>query len=103
MNTRPRIPSWVAVAIPAAAYGARSVMRGSLAPDLPADAIVFGALLAVLAASAFVGTAAQRRRDELADEMKERDDCDSGKRQRDEIDTDVDTSDTRGPGSTDYG
>lgn len=95
MTERPRIPLWAAVAIPAAAYAVRSATRGYLTPDLPDDAIVFGALLGILAISALLGSTAQRRRDELAEQMDERDDGDSGERQSDDIDADVETSGTR--------
>lgn len=60
LRPRVRIPLWAAVAIAAAAYLVRSVARGSFRPDLPQDAVVFGALLFVLALGALYG-AAQRR------------------------------------------
>ncbi|MGB4593871.1 MAG: hypothetical protein WBI63_08885 [Coriobacteriia bacterium] len=48
-----KIPLWAAAVIPVAAYVIRSVARGmDFAPDLPADAIVFGALVLVIAAAA---------------------------------------------------
>lgn len=48
-----KIPLWAAAAIPVAAYVVRSAARGmEFAPDLPGDAIVFGALALVIAAAA---------------------------------------------------
>lgn len=45
---RLRIPLWAAVAVPAAAYAIRSIIRGYWMPDLPGDAVVLGILAAVL-------------------------------------------------------
>jgi len=42
------MPLWAAVAVPAAAYAIRSIIRGYWMPDLPGDAIAFGILAAVL-------------------------------------------------------
>lgn len=86
---RPRIPLWAAVMIPAAAYTLRSLTRGSFRPDLPEDAVVLGALLGLLVLSAIAGTAAQRKRAELPDEMHDRDDSEGHRGQHDKIDTDV--------------
>lgn len=70
---RPRVPLSVAIAVPVAAYALRSVLRGTAAPDVPGDLIVFGVWLAVLALAALFGSAAQRRRDDLAAEMHQHD------------------------------
>lgn len=96
MNHRPRIPLWAAAAIPAVAYAVRSLIRGSMTPDLPGDAIVLGALLGVIVLSALAGTAAQERRDDLTGQVDDRDGAAGGKRHRDEIGADVQT---RGTGS----
>jgi hypothetical protein len=53
---------WAAVVVPAAAYLIRAAAWHTLRPQLPEDAIVFGALLAVLLLAAWSG-ATQRRRD----------------------------------------
>lgn len=60
LQPRLKMPLWAAVAIPAAAYVVRSAVRGTVAPDLPADAIVFGALVLLLVLAASAGTAARR-------------------------------------------
>ena len=49
-----RLPLWSATAVVGLAYLARSFVRGSMRPDLPADAIVLGMLLAVIAIVALV-------------------------------------------------
>ena len=85
MTGRPRMPLWAAVAIPAAAYALRSAIRGSLRPDLPEDVVVLVALLGLIALS--VAAAAQRRRDELPDEMQGRDHGQGRERQQHEIGT----------------
>ena len=103
MTARPRIPLRAAAVIPVAAYAVRSAVRGSAAPDLPDDAIVFGALLCVLALGAFAGTSAQRRRDILADQMHDRDEHHDTERQSDEVGADVQRPDAGSPGSADDG
>lgn len=70
---RMRMPLWAAVGIPAAAYGVRGLIRGSLLPDLPGDFIVFGALVVVLLLASRYGSAAQERRDHLSDQVDESD------------------------------
>ncbi|MHB1323397.1 MAG: hypothetical protein ACYCXZ_03510 [Coriobacteriia bacterium] len=72
---RPRItiPLWAAVAIPAAAYASRALLRGTLRPDLPQDAIVFGVLAVVLVLYATMGSAAKGRRGEAYRELDHRD------------------------------
>jgi len=62
---RLRIPLWAAVAIPIAAYLLRSALRGSAAPDLPRDAIVFGILFGVLLLGRIVRAATDERGGEL--------------------------------------
>ncbi len=69
---RPRIPLWAAVAVPAAAYSIRSIVRGSIAPDLPEDAIVAGALFAVLLAAVCLRSRTQDGSGELPAQMKDR-------------------------------
>ena len=57
MLPRPRfrIPLWVALTVPAAAYVIRSAARGfDFAPDLPLDAVVLAVLLVVVAVVAWV-------------------------------------------------
>lgn len=71
---RMRIPLWVAVAVPAAAYIVRSLIRGSMRPDMPQDAIVLGALVIVLVVAARYGSAAQGRYGDLDNEARERND-----------------------------
>jgi len=46
-----RLPLWAAVALPAAAYVLRSLIRGGdFTPDLPGDAIAYGLLAFVVLA-----------------------------------------------------
>lgn len=70
---RLRMPLWVAVVIPIAAYAVRSVLRGNGRPDMPTDAIVLLCWLLVLLLAARYGSTAQRRQEELEDEARERD------------------------------
>jgi len=49
---RVSIPLWVAVAIPAATYAIRSIVRGSFAFSLPQDAVVAAILVALLSLAA---------------------------------------------------
>jgi hypothetical protein len=79
------MPLGAASAIPSAAYAVRAMIRGTAAPDLPADAIVFGALAAVLLLAAFAGSAAQERRDQLSGQMHEGDNAEGGQRHDDEV------------------
>ena len=52
---RVRIPLWVALVVPAAAYAVRSAMRGfDFRPDLPTDAVALVALLVVVGSAAWV-------------------------------------------------
>lgn len=60
LRPRVRIPLWAAAAIPVAAYLIRALVRGSLRPDLPQDAVAFGALLVVLVLAATAGGRDQR-------------------------------------------
>lgn len=87
MALRPhlRMPLWAAVALPAAAYLARSALRGSLRPDLPQDAVVLAVLLVALGFAARYGSAAQRRHDELESEVQAGDDASRDRRQSDEV------------------
>lgn len=62
-----RIPLWAAVALPAAAYVVRSLMRGGdFRPDLPSDALAYFLLALVVVA---VGIA--RSRTNLAHQVEE--------------------------------
>lgn len=68
-----KLPLWVALALPAAAYVVRSLMRGGdFTPDLPGDAIAYGLLIVVVVA---VGLARARANapddgdDESADQV----------------------------------
>lgn len=67
---RLRMPLWAAVAIPTAAYAVRSLLRGSIAPDMPGDAVVLVSLGIVLALAARYRSAAQRGDEDLSDEMQ---------------------------------
>lgn len=80
MMPRLRIPLWAAVAIPAAAYAIRGLLRGSMAPDLPGDAVMLASLAIVLVLASRHGSAAQRRDCELTDDVKDSDDSESTKR-----------------------
>ena len=80
-----RIPLALAAAIPAAAYVLRSIVRGSAAPDLPGDAVVLVVVALALIFGARYGSAAERRRSELADEMQEHDDPAAERRERHEV------------------
>lgn len=82
---RLKMPLWAAIGIPVAAYAVRSLIRGSAAPDLPADAVVFGALAAVLLLAAFAGSAAQERHDQLPGQMHEDDSAEGSHRHDDEV------------------
>ena len=64
MLPRPRfrIPLWVALAVPAAAYVIRSMARGfDFVPDLPIDAVVLAALLVVVGLVAWLRADESRR------------------------------------------
>ena len=74
-----RIPLWAAVAIPAAAYAVRSLLRGYATPDL-ADVVLLTALLVVLLLAARFGSAAHARRDDLSDEMQDENDSEGTER-----------------------
>ena len=66
-----RLPLWAAVALPAAAYVGRSLVRGSFAPDLPGDALVYALLALVIAAVAIGRTRAARYDDDqLAEKVQ---------------------------------
>jgi hypothetical protein len=52
----------------------RSIVRGSIAPDLPGDAVVFVVVVLALIFGALYGSAAESRRGELADKVQEHDD-----------------------------
>ena len=80
MMPRLRIPLWAAVVIPAAAYVIRSLLRGSISPDLPGDAVVLASLVIVLVLAGRYGSAAHRRDDELADEVHRPDDAEGTER-----------------------
>jgi hypothetical protein len=77
---RLRIPLWAAVAIPAAAYTIRSIVRGSLALDLPEDAVVAVVLVALLSLAALRRRTSHERGDDLPPEMHGGDDPEGGKR-----------------------
>ncbi len=50
LHPRIHIPTWAAVAVVAAAYVVRSIMRGwDFRPDMPWDALVLVTLVAILA------------------------------------------------------
>lgn len=67
IRPRIRLPLWAAVVLPAAAYVARSVIRGGdFRPDLPGDAIVYGLLGLVIVA---VGLARARAADGVDDKL----------------------------------
>ncbi len=79
MMPRLRMPLWAAVAIPAAAYAIRSLVRRDATLEL-ADVVVFGALLVVLALAARLGPAAKGGNDELTHEVAEGDDSEGAER-----------------------
>ncbi|MDO8848556.1 MAG: hypothetical protein Q7W51_09250 [Coriobacteriia bacterium] len=66
---RLRMPLWAAVVIPTAAYAVRSLVRGSVSPDLPADALAFGALALVLGLAALYRASTHDSRDELTEQV----------------------------------
>ncbi len=74
------MPLWAAVVIPAAAYAVRSLVRGSATPDLPADALAFGALALVLGLAARYRASAHDGRDELAEQVHGCDDAEGTER-----------------------
>lgn len=80
MMPRLRIPLWAAVAIPAAAYAIRGLLRGSMAPDLPGDAVMLASLAIVLVLASRHGSAAQRRDSELTEEVHRPDDAEGTER-----------------------
>lgn len=63
LQPRLKMPLWAAVALPAAAYLVRSVMRGTVRPDLPADAVVFGALVIILVLATMNSATHRSKRD----------------------------------------
>lgn len=77
---RLRMPLWAAVAIPAAAYAVRSLLRGSIAPDMPGDAVVLASLSIVLALAARYRSAAQRSDNDLSDQMHSGHDAEGAER-----------------------
>jgi|GEM_PF-1025079 len=79
------IPLALAAAIPAAAYVLRSIVRGSAAPDLPGDAVVLVVVALALIFGARYGSAAERRRSELADKVQEHDDPSAERGERHEV------------------
>ena len=85
LRPRLRLPLWAAVAIPAAAYLVRGIAWGTLTPQLPEDAVVFGALAIVLVLAATLGTAAHRSRSHPDDELKQQDDRERDPREHDEV------------------
>lgn len=66
-----KMPLWAAVGLPAAAYVLRGILRGMyFAPDLPADAVVIGVWILVIAVAAAVRTSSTNHGgDELTDDM----------------------------------
>lgn len=77
---RMRIPLWAAVAIPAAAYAIRSLARGSIAPDLPADAVVLASLAVVLVLASRYASAAHHGGGDLPGQVDEGDDTERSER-----------------------
>jgi len=75
-----RMPLWAAVALPAAAYVIRSLLRGGdFRPDLPWDLIAFGLLAIVILAVAVARSRTSHDGDGgLTDEM-DGDDTETGK------------------------
>lgn len=60
LRPQARLPLWAAAAIPAVAYGVRSVARGSVRPDVPSDLIVFGVLALALLVAAVRSASSER-------------------------------------------
>lgn len=73
MMPRLRIPLWAAVALPAAAYAIRGLLRGTLRPDLPQDAVVVASLAIVLVLASRHRSAAEDRDHSLTRDMQEND------------------------------
>lgn len=69
LQPRLKMPLWAAVAIPAAAYLLRSAVRGTLRPDLPADAIALGALVVMVLLATTLGSSAHRRDEDAGEEL----------------------------------
>lgn len=75
-----RLPLWAAVALPAAAYVARSLIRGGdFRPDLPGDAIAYGLLALVVAAVALARARAADDGDDTLSREVRHDDRPAGK------------------------
>jgi len=77
---RLRIPLWAAVAIPAAAYAIRSIVRGSFALDLPEDAVVGVVLVALLVLATLRSHTAHEGGDRLSAKVHRGDDPERGER-----------------------
>lgn len=75
IRPRIRLPLWAAVALPAAAYVVRSIIRGwDFTPDLPGDAIAYGLLALVVAMIALARARGfDSRNEKLAAEMDDED------------------------------
>lgn len=73
IRPRIRLPLWAAVALPAAAYVVRSLMRGGdFRPDLPSDALAYTLLALVIFAVAIARSRAKLEdgpHDDLTDEV----------------------------------
>lgn len=68
---RLRMPLWAAAAVPVAAYALRSLLRGSLRPDMPGDAVVLGALAFALALAAlYRAPSSQSPDDDLSEDVQ---------------------------------
>ncbi|MDO9556806.1 MAG: hypothetical protein Q7J82_04415 [Coriobacteriia bacterium] len=69
-----KMPLWAAVALPAAVYAFRGVLRGmDFAPDLPGDAVALGLwLIALILATLTRSASSDDRRDQLPDEMNDK-------------------------------
>jgi len=68
------MPLWAAAAFPVAAYALRSLLRGSLRPDLPGDAVVLGALVFALGLTALYRASSTRGgNDDLPEDMNDHD------------------------------
>jgi hypothetical protein len=81
-----KLPLWAAVALPAAAYVVRSLIRGSFALDLPLDLVAY-ALLAFVVIAVGIGRArlAHEPDDEGADQIDDDHEGADGEREHDDV------------------